>query len=837
MSSHQKDPLIRVLRLSRRPYNCLRRAGIDTVGQLALLSDEQLLGIRELGVQSLAEIKRKLQVYLSRYPLGTGASYDTDGAVSPSPGKVASVFRHRPQLEGTALEALGLSVRPYNALTRRGIKTVEQLVAMSDEQITAVRNIGTKSLTEIRKKLEAYLIRDSSPAQPPPRVREPEPPSPFPPMVNPQVLELASERDIPLDRIRTERLALSQAVESLLHRAGIRTIGALARQPRDKWQANPIVQQRLPDYLDWLIEQNEDVWANEQSGRGLNPLHRLALAETTLEVLATSWLSVLSDRRRDIIRWRYGFDGEPLTLDDIGKRIGVSRERVRQILAKALGRLSHHVRRNQMDLVKLLLIHLLEDAGGVMSERQIEAALRREMIVGDVDPVTVSRLVFEAHSDFKRLRAGLWGLTGYPLAEVDAVQNEMTRVLERAYAPLPAKEMISRFKETLSYRDRQDKLSEALITACLRTHPDLLCGTDGSYGLKRWERSRLDEIVRALREIGEPAHYTAIAEKANAMLDPGMRTSARNIHAILDRRKDLFVWTGKRGTYGLQEWGLEEPLSYEEALVRILESAERPLALEEILARFPDVRPHYNENSVSMTLMINDCFRAYPDSTYGLSSWDVTDKDIEQRSLAPDFVGTIKERVFEQLSCQSQYPLRPEAIKPRRGRRWDPARAEGMLVILHSMPHGTHSMARIVEWLLENQRFREVRHVILGEKPSSAPKAIRLARDVCFKCLGGHTCGIMLEGLTKEEKIRHLLEYRTSRTDVLLSQLANSTSADDFHLLLREPIHLKFGVAYILVTEIKASFRKHGIISEDCRILHKDKGAYCAFRDVWELES
>lgn len=66
MSFDLKDPPIRVLRLSRRPYNCLRRAGIDTVGQLALLSDEQLLGIRELPAQSFAEIKRKVRAYLAR---------------------------------------------------------------------------------------------------------------------------------------------------------------------------------------------------------------------------------------------------------------------------------------------------------------------------------------------------------------------------------------------------------------------------------------------------------------------------------------------------------------------------------------------------------------------------------------------------------------------------------------------------------------------------------------------------------------------------------------------------------------------------------------------------
>jgi len=51
-------------------------------------------------------------------------------------------------------------------------------------------------------------------------------------------------------------------------------------------------------------------------------------------------ISHLEDRERRILEWRYGLAGdEPLTLQEIGQRIGLSRERVRQIEARALGRL------------------------------------------------------------------------------------------------------------------------------------------------------------------------------------------------------------------------------------------------------------------------------------------------------------------------------------------------------------------------------------------------------------------------------------------------------------------------------------------------------------------
>jgi RNA polymerase primary sigma factor len=51
-------------------------------------------------------------------------------------------------------------------------------------------------------------------------------------------------------------------------------------------------------------------------------------------------LGELPDRERTVVQMRYGIDGgEPTPLREIGRQLGITPERVRQIESKALGRL------------------------------------------------------------------------------------------------------------------------------------------------------------------------------------------------------------------------------------------------------------------------------------------------------------------------------------------------------------------------------------------------------------------------------------------------------------------------------------------------------------------
>lgn len=74
-----------------------------------------------------------------------------------------------------------------------------------------------------------------------------------------------------------------------------------------------------------------------------------AAAKQLLREQLEAVLNTLSKREREVLKLRFGLeDGRPSTLEEVGKRFGVTRERIRQIEAKALRKLRHPTRSKKL---------------------------------------------------------------------------------------------------------------------------------------------------------------------------------------------------------------------------------------------------------------------------------------------------------------------------------------------------------------------------------------------------------------------------------------------------------------------------------------------------------
>ncbi len=80
------------------------------------------------------------------------------------------------------------------------------------------------------------------------------------------------------------------------------------------------------------------------------PLPDHTLINESLKIEIQRALNTLSPRERDVLKLYYGLDQEnPLTLEEIGEKFKLTRERVRQIKEKAIRRLKHASKSKQLN--------------------------------------------------------------------------------------------------------------------------------------------------------------------------------------------------------------------------------------------------------------------------------------------------------------------------------------------------------------------------------------------------------------------------------------------------------------------------------------------------------
>jgi len=119
--------------------------------------------------------------------------------------------------------------------------------------------------------------------------------------------ELAKELDMPVDRVR-DIMKISQDPVSL---------------------ETPIGEEEDSHLGDFIQDNNVEVPAD-------------AATYTLLHEQLMDVLSTLTEREQKVLRLRFGLDdGRPRTLEEVGRQFNVTRERIRQIEAKALRKLRH----------------------------------------------------------------------------------------------------------------------------------------------------------------------------------------------------------------------------------------------------------------------------------------------------------------------------------------------------------------------------------------------------------------------------------------------------------------------------------------------------------------
>lgn len=366
---------IEVLSFSNRVYNCLRRNEINTVGQVLDFPAEEWKNLSNLGAKSVSEVLdvlKELRTGSGRFALGVRPARPPAPELKPEPEPTAAqedrraerfsaciknsenwptdsgIARVAAKLNQLYVERMGLNVRAVNALKNGEIYTGLQLVQATPQELKNLRSMGAKTIENVLEKrgellqeLE-YAFDMEWNAEEEQAAGDAGTSSEGGPLQQ-WICDLAQFTGVgrgmiwkEADRCRSDHpQADEQELTALLwQREDIRreSCQALLRlvEEHELGVSAPALLSALPpdtpgEVLDGLL------WELEEQGR-----IRIQgdLIQRRLPTAVEYAQNIADERTREILLAR--LRGE--TLEEIGQRYGVTRERVRQITKKVLSR-------------------------------------------------------------------------------------------------------------------------------------------------------------------------------------------------------------------------------------------------------------------------------------------------------------------------------------------------------------------------------------------------------------------------------------------------------------------------------------------------------------------
>lgn len=312
-------------------------------------------------------------------------------------------------------------------------------------------------------------------------------------------------------------------------------------------------------------------------------------------------IKTLPERYQKVVFLRYGIDGQPKTLEEIGEHFGVTRERIRQIEVKALSDVRKDQGASLRPAFEWVRDRIVQE-GGIVPEPGFLTQYGKEKRGALL-------LVLYLGEDFLR---GTGNETLHHHWYMDAgIRTKALEELEHLMHHLTERNALIPRQEVDVHLSHPNYLN---ISKIIGSSPL------GTYGFTYWPevvpKGVKDKAYIVLKKANKPLHFVEITSRINA-LELGKRSALKQtVHneLIKDPR---FVLVG-RGLYALREWGFREG-TVKDILYSIFQNSPKPLSKEEIIDRVLKER-FVQKNTILLNLNNGRDFVRLSDGTYSLRS-------------------------------------------------------------------------------------------------------------------------------------------------------------------------------------------------------------------------
>lgn len=324
-------------------------------------------------------------------------------------------------------------------------------------------------------------------------------------------------------------------------------------------------------------------------------------------------ISQLQDRTADVIMSRFGLtaDGTRKTLEDIGKKYGITRERVRQIEDAAINTIKKSDAYKMEQAVFDELKQLVKRLGSIIAEHDL-----LHYISQDKETQNHIHFFLELGDAFKKHREDehfhtRWSVNSELAEKVhDSLKKLYTSLSDEDL--VPETEMIKKFFDQMKdisedYRDEEIAKRWLAMSKAVAKNPLGEWGRATSPNIRT--RGVKDYAFLVMRRHGSPMHFKEVADAISKTFNKKIHYATCHNELIKDSR---FVLVG-RGMYALAEWGYKKGIARE--VIRDILKRDGPLPKDEVIKRVNKER-YFKNNTILVNLVNQKYFKKNKSGLY-----------------------------------------------------------------------------------------------------------------------------------------------------------------------------------------------------------------------------
>lgn len=323
-------------------------------------------------------------------------------------------------------------------------------------------------------------------------------------------------------------------------------------------------------------------------------------------------ISDLPNRSREIVWSRYGVSGsQSITLEEIGRKFSITRERVRQVVREVCKKIKAKSESSVLAQVREKIIFTMQANNGIMkTDLLLESLGGKSNKEKGAIRFFLTCLPDVKDFEIKGVTEKALVLGNFVQQEWINVKDEVKNILEKKKSPINEKILFEEFVKTSC----GEKIDKKKLLDYLNVSRDIKKNVFGKWGISKWKeinpKGTGDKAYLILKEKRESMHFKDIAKEIDKNGLNRKKTHPQTVHNELIKDKK-FVLVG-RGIYALAEWGYEKG-TVRDVLRHILENNRESLSRDEIIDKVLEVR---QVKKSTVIINLNNYFKKTKEGRY-----------------------------------------------------------------------------------------------------------------------------------------------------------------------------------------------------------------------------